>query len=130
MITPTDISNIIYKDCEPFGIAIVPDGSVMVGKLESERIVIHSKKQQPETYWKKSYVEVNICVPDLCPNEADTIRLNELERMANVRFADSCGVYDGSSYSYCIDSIGIEADEKLRMHYVNIRILFNVLNVI
>ena len=129
MITPTDIANIIYKDCELFGILIVPEGETLIGEIKSERIVIHSKKQQPGTYWKKSYVEVNICVPDLIPNEANTIRLNELERRANDVFNDTVGEYDCSFYNYSIESIGIEKDDNLKCHYVSVRILFNVLNV-
>ncbi len=129
MITPSDIANILYKDCEPFGIAIVPDGETLVGEIKSERIVIHSKKQQSGTYWKKSYAEINICVPNLSPNEANSIRLNELERIANERFNDTVGEYDLSPYYYSIESIGIEKDDRTKCHYVNVRILFNVLNV-
>nr|WP_284697147.1 hypothetical protein [Bacteroides fragilis] len=101
----------------------------MVGELTSERIVIHAKKQQPGTYWKKSFAEVNLCVPDLSENEANTIRLNELEREANKRFDDVVSTYDGTTYRYSIDSIGTEADAALKCHYVNVRILFNVLNI-
>ena len=97
MIVTTDIANILYKDCKAFGIDIVPMGETLVGELKSERIVIHSKKQQPETYWKKSFVEVNLCVPDLRENEANTIRLCELEREAMNRF-DDVGNYDGTAY--------------------------------
>lgn len=79
MIVTTDIANILYRDCQSFGISIVPHGKKLTGELKSERIVIHAKKQQPETYWKKSFVEVNLCVPDLKEGEANTIRLNELE---------------------------------------------------
>lgn len=128
MITPTDIANIIYRDCKPFGIEIVPDGETLSGELKSERIVIHAKKQQPGTYWKKSFAEVNLCVPDLSENEANTIRLNELEREANKRF-DMVSAYDGTRYRYSIESIGTEADTALKCHYVNVRILFEVLNV-
>jgi len=129
MITPTDIANIIYRDCEVFGIDIVPDGETLTGELKSERIVIHSKPQQPETYWKKSFVEVNLCVPDLSENEANTIRINELERQAVALLDDVTSSYDGTAYYYSIESIGMEEDEELKCHYVNVRILFEVLNV-
>ena len=88
MIVTTDIGNILYRDCKDFGIDIVPAGETLTGELKSERIVIHTKKQQPETYWKKSFAEVNICVPNLSENEANSIRLNELERQANKLFDD------------------------------------------
>lgn len=128
MIVTTDIGNILYRDCGAFGIDIVPNGETLTGELKSERIVIHPKKQQPGTYWKKSFAEVNLCVPDLSENEADSIRLNELEREANKRF-DMVNTYDGTRYRYSIESIGTEADTALKCHYVNARILFEVLNV-
>ena len=128
MIVTTDIANILYRDCKVFGIGIVPQGKTLVGKLKSERIVIHAKKQQHGKYWKKSFAEVNLCVPDLSENEANTIRLQELEREAEKRF-DTVGSYDGTTYRYSIESIGTEEDTALKCHYVNVRILFEVLNV-
>ena len=134
MITTTDIGNILYKDCKAFGIEIVPDGETLTGEtltgeLKSERIFIHSKKQQPGTYWKKSFAEVNLCVPDLSENSANSIRLNELERQAQSILDDVVETYDGNRYRYSIDSIGTEADTALKCHFVNVRILFEVLNV-
>lgn len=130
MIVTTDIANIIYKDCKALGIDIVPHGKKLTGAMKSERIVIHVKKQQPETYWKKSFVEVNICVPDLNEGEANTIRLNELEKQAQGLFDGMTGRYDDTTYHYSIESIGTEEDTSLKCHYVNVRILFEVLNVI
>lgn len=129
MIVTTDIANILYRDCKIFGISIVPDGKKLTGELKDERIVIHSKKQQPGTYWKKSFAEVNLCVPDLKKNDANTIRLNELERQANKVFDSVVSEYNGTVYRYSIDSIGKEEDAALKCHYVNVRILFEVLNV-
>ena len=129
MITTTDIANILYRDCKTFGIEIVPHGKKLTGELKSEMIVIHAKKQQSETYWKKSFVEVNLCVPDLKEGEANTIRLNELEKQAQGMFDDVTGRYDGTTYHYSIESIGTEEDTSLKCHYVNVRILFEVLNV-
>ena len=126
MIVTTDIGNILYRDCKVFGIGIVPAGETLTGELKSERIVIHTK---PGKYWKKSFAEVSFCVPDLSENEANTIRLNELEREAMKRFDDVVSTYDGTTYRYSIESIGTEADTALKCHYVNVRILFNVLNV-
>ena len=42
MIVTTDIANILYRDCQPFGISIVPHGKKLMGELKSERIVIRS----------------------------------------------------------------------------------------
>ena len=129
MIVTTDIANILYRDCKSFEIDIVPSGETLTGELRSERIVIHAKKQQPGTYWKKSFAEVNLCVPDLSENEANTIRLNELERETNKLFNGVVSSYNGTTYRYSIESISIEADTALKCHYVNVRILFEVLNV-
>lgn len=128
MIVSSDIANILYLDCKAFDIAIVPDGETLVGEITAERIVIHAKKQSPGTYWKKGFVEVNLCVPDLKNNSANSIRLGELERQAQI-LDDVIGSYDGTSYYYGIDSIGREQDTNLKCHYVNVRILFKVLNV-
>ena len=46
MIVTTDIGNILYRDCKAFEICIVPAGETLTGELASERIVIHTKKQQ------------------------------------------------------------------------------------
>lgn len=129
MIVTTDIGNILYRDCKAFGISIVPNGETLTGELKSERIVIHTKKQQPGTYWKKSFAEVNFCVPDLSENEANAIRLNELEREVMKHFDNVVSIYDGTTYNYSIESIGTEKDTALKCHYVNARILFEVLNV-
>ena len=129
MITTTYIANILYRDCQPFGIGIVPHGKKLAGALKSEKIVIHAKKQQPGKYWKQSFAEVNLCVPDPGEDEADTIRLNALERQAVELFDGVVSTYDGTRYRYSIESIGTEADTALKCHYVNVRILFNVLNV-
>ena len=107
MIVTTDIGNILYRDCKAFGISIVPNGETLTGELKSE---------------------VNLCVPDLSKNEANSIRLNELERQA-MKILRSTGSYNGSFYRYSIYNIGTEADTALKCHYVNVSVLFEVLNV-
>lgn len=129
MIVTSDIANIIYRDCQAFGINIVPDGETFTGELDSERIVIHAKKQNPGTYWKKCFVEVNICVPDIREDSANTIRLGEIEREANSILDDVLGEFDGTTYYYYIYSIGREKDTDLKCHFVNVKLLFEVLNV-
>lgn len=129
MIVTTDIGNILYRDCKAFGIEVYQKGNIPSGEVTTERVIIRTKSQTPSKYWKKGFVEVNICVPDIEPNTADLIRLSELERRANVLLDDVTSSYDGSTYTYSIDSIGIEADTALKCHYVNVRVLFEVLNV-
>ena len=130
MIVATDIANILYKDCKAFGIEVYQAGNIPDEhkELSSERVIIRTKSQSPEAIWKKGFVEVNLCVPDM-DEDANLIRLQELERKAQEVLDEVVGEYDGSNYYYLIDSTGIEADTELRCHYVNVRILFHVLNV-
>lgn len=130
MIVTTDIANILYRDCKAFGIEVYQSGNIPDEDkgLSSEMVIIRTKAQSPETYWKKGFVEVNLCVPDL-NGKANLIRLQKLERKAQEVLDDVVDEYDGSSYYYSIDSIGTEADTAFKCHYVNVRILFQVLNV-
>lgn len=133
MIVTTDIADILFRDCKDFGIMIVPFGKTISEEttkpLEKERIIIHVKGQTPEKIWEKCFVEVNLCVPDLGVNIANTLRLKELERTAKKKFKSVTWTFDGTRYLYEVDTISIEADTALKCHFVNCRILFNVLNV-
>lgn len=130
MITTADIVDILYGVCAPFEIETFRKGYVPEGEVTKERIVILPKNQTPETYWKKCFVEVNICVPDISEGVADIERLQSLERKASRVFVGAAGEYDDSYYAYSISSInGINKDDSLKCHYVNVRILFEVLNV-
>lgn len=129
MIVTTDIADILYRDCKTFGIDIVPFGETITGEPTSERITIHVKGQTPEKIWEKCFVEVNLCVPDLSPTEANFPRLKELERLAKKKFKSVVGTFDGTTYRYEVDTIHIEADTALKCHFINCRLLFNVLNV-
>ncbi|WP_308573961.1 hypothetical protein [uncultured Prevotella sp.] len=129
MIVTTDIADILYRDCKAFGIDIVPFGNTLTGELKEERITIHVKGQTPSKYWEKCFCDVNLCVPDLGINIANTLRLKELERKAKEIFKSVTGEFDGTRYNYEIDTIHIEADTALKCHFVNCRILFNALNV-
>lgn len=129
MIVTTDIADILYQDCKAFGIDIVPFGKTLTGELKGERITIHVKGQTPSKYWEKCFCDINLCVPDLGVNIANTLRLKELERKAKELFKSVTGEFDGTRYNYEIDTIHIEADTALKCHFVNCRILFNALNV-
>lgn len=129
MIVTTDIGNILYRDCKAFGIQVYQKGNILDGEVTTERVIIRTKSQTPGKYWKKGFVEVNLCVPDVDIGIANLIRLAELEREAMNILDDVIGSYDGTIYRYSIDSIGTEADTALKCHYVNVRLLFEVLNV-
>ena len=135
MIATTDIGGIMYGECKGFGIAdVYHDGNIPESDkaITAERITIHPKSQRPETYWKKGFVEVNLCVPDFKNGKANLIRLQELEREVAAKFGrtDIVGEYDGTPYRYSVDTIGVEEDKNLRCHYVNVRLLFEVYNII
>ena len=123
MIVTTDIANILYRDCKAFGIEVYQSGNIPDEdkELSSERVIIRTKTQSPETYWKKGFVEVNLCVPDL-GGKANLIRLQELERKAQEVLDDVAGEDDGACYFNSIDFIGTEADTALKWHYENVRI--------
>lgn len=140
MITPQDIGNILYRDTEALGITerhVVFEGDDDSNDfphidpekgLENEMVIIHVKRQSTGKYWKKGFNEVNLLVPRI-QGYSNRIRLNELERQADKLFSDVVSTYDGTTYRYSIESIGAEADTALKCHYVNVRILFEVLNV-
>lgn len=129
MITTTDIANLVYTDCKPFGIALFQEGNIKKGKLEGERVVVHAKELTPERVWRKCFVEVNFLVPDAAKDQADLIRLRELERQAT-RTLKNTGQYDGTTYTYSVNSTHIEQDRDLECHYVNVKLLFKALNTI
>ena len=133
MIVTTDIGDILYKDCNSlkttFGIAnIYQDGNVPVGEVTAERIVIvPPPNDTAETYWIKSFANVNLVVPDK-NGKKDITRLQTLERLAKKNLDYRCGKFDGTTYTYEV-STGIENEPDLKCHFVNIKILFKILNV-
>ena len=125
MITTSDIVDILYGVCAPFGVEVFRKGYIPEGVVSKERIVILPKDQTTETYWRKCFVEVNICVPNIGEGIANLGRLQELERQARRVFVGAAGEHDDSYYSYSISSIsGVNKDDSLKCHYVNVRLLF------
>ena len=129
MITTSDIADILYEACASFGVDVFRKGYIPEGEVTKERVVIIPKEQTPETYWRKAFVEVNMCVPDISDGVADLVRLAEMERQARLALDGKTGEHDGSYYLFSIDSIsGANKDDSMRCHYVNVRLLFQVLN--
>ncbi|OUP32644.1 hypothetical protein B5F24_13705 [Bacteroides clarus] len=127
MITSSDAGIIVYNDCKAFGLPLYRSWSFPKKKVDTERVVVLSKRQTSDTYWNRGFIEVNFCVPDYKQN-ANLKRLNELERLA-VEALDSVGYYKGSWYQYSVESHGIEEDTDLNCHFVNVKLLFEVLNI-
>lgn len=129
MITTSDIADIIYKRCSAFEMEVYRKGYIPNGVVSYERVVIIPKEQGKGVYWKKSFVEINICVPDLEEGVANIARLQQLERKAERVFASKANGFNESYYRYEIESIsGINRDDSMKCHYVNVRLLFEVLN--
>ena len=130
MIVTTDIQTILYKKAQDLGIKnVYKDGDVPEGDVKSERVVVISNSVEPGTYWKVGFVHVNICVPyrDRL-GRSPLKRLNGLERLAIQTLHDT-GKFDGTPYTYEVDTTRIEEDRDLKCYYVNARVLFEVLNI-
>ena len=118
MIVTGDIETILVRDYKK--------DAIPEGKVTEERITVISKEPKPGTYWIKRFVEVNFCVPDI-NGMADKSRLTELERQASgLRSVSS---FDGSIYRYKVYSTHQETDAPVKCHFVNAKIMFEVLNV-
>lgn len=129
MITTSDIVDILYEACAPFKMPIYRKGNIPDGEVAKERIVIIPKDQSSQTYWKKCFVEVNFCVPDFRDGIADLNRLQALERTAQRLLDGIAGEHDSDAYMFTIESLnGVNRDDSMRCHYVNVRLLFQVLN--
>ena len=130
MIVTTDIETILYKDAKKLGIKnIYKDNTIPEGNVKEERVTIIANATEPGTLWKVGFVHVNISVPYLDKKGmANITRLNELERIAN-KMLNSTSVFDNTPYTYEVDTTRIEDNRDLKCYYVNVRILFKVLNI-
>lgn len=129
MITTTEVGDIIYNDCKALGLPVYRFGNIPKGELKSERIVVYVKSLTPDEIWESVFVNVNLCVPDK-QGKALLERLGELERTARKELRGKTSMYDSTRYAYSISSSGIEEDTALKCHFVNIRLKFDILNVI
>lgn len=137
MIGITDIEDILVGNFSAaVGIAKTTSEPVKVDDksasgISEEVVVVHVKRNSVGTYFDRGFVEVNLCVPDFKSGERNRPRLKELERTVKGMLKTSIvGEYDGTSYRYSRDSIGIEREESLKCSYVNVRLLFEVHNII
>lgn len=135
MIVTGDIYEILFdrvKDAFGIGTESIYDSwNPIKSRLKEEAIVIvASTPIEPDTYWEKAFAHVNICVPDYL-GEVNKQRLTALERMACAWIGQGfTGVYDGTRYRVGKDSLGLERDDALKCSYVNLVLLFEILNSI
>lgn len=131
MITTGDISNILYSDIKSIGVRVIADGSKSVGEVMEEFVIIHTKREIAGERWNSTVVEVNFFVPDISNTDINTIRYDGIER--DVRLAmkgHNTGIINGARYRYKIESVGKEYDEELKNSFLNIKLIFETLNVI
>lgn len=128
MIVTKDIEKIVVKDLsDMFPVQkIYCTDDVPDGKVTEERITVHVKRISIATYFNRNFVEVNWCVPDLC-GRPDSVRLGEAEHQLSS--FEATGEYDDTPYRYGTESMEIVKSE-LGCHYVNLRLLFEQLNVV
>ena len=137
MIGVTDIEDILVRDfSEALGIAKTTseppkaDDKNAEG-IKKEMVVVHVKRSSEGTIFDRGFVEVNLCVPDFKSGERNRPRLQALEHMAKEMLRTAIvGEYDGTAYRYSRDSIGMEREPTLKCSYVNVRLLFEVHNII
>lgn len=126
MITSSNVADILFRDCAGFNISRYRKGNEKIDP-SIERVVIRPQRQQHGDVWRKGFVEVNLCVPDI-KGESNTSRLDELEKLAwQLLDTGDVNQYDGTTYTYRIHSTESEiADAETRSHYVNVKLLFQV----
>ena len=128
MIVTKDIEEILIRDMGkvmPVNQIFVED-DIPTGEIKEERVTIHTKELRPDTYFSKCFVEVNWCVPDI-GESPDSTRLQSVERIM-AGSLESNGEYDGSAYRYEVYNHKV-LKGVLKYHYVNVRLLFEILNV-
>lgn len=133
MITNADIADIIYARCSDMRIEDqYLDGAIPEGKVERERIAIHTKRQTSTKYWIPTTVEVNIDIPDR-DGMADIDRIQELERLADEVFPIKrrfVGEYGKDVYRCKANGRQTLEDKELQCHFINIQLNFESLNIL
>lgn len=129
-MTTSEIGDIIYTRCKGLSVADVRRGwNVGAGEVAAERVCVVVKPVSYAKGWNRAFAEVNVCVPDI-QGEADLVRLADLEGEYSAAFGLNTGVFRGARYRFRRESAGLMDDAALRLHYVNIRVLFEFINVI
>lgn len=136
MISISEIGDIMYQKvvqvASELGITDVRrEDNMGDEEVTSERAVIILKPQDTGNIWLKGYVEVNFCTPDIKREIWAGERLKAIERVVLSYFRwGEAAKYDGTPYNYYKESHSLKHDKQLRCGYVNLRIRFEVLNVL
>ena len=126
-----DIEQVLIEACA--GLGIVPLSSIYVSddfpEGTDERIVIHVKEQQRNPIFYTGFAEVNAVVPDNS-GRADHERLQDVENILSSAFRyDTVTEFNGETIRYGLHSIKTLYEPDARYHYVNARLLIELLNI-
>lgn len=131
MIGTKDIEQILIRDLA--GLldvdSIFVEDDTPLGMVTRERITIHCKGLRTRTYFRRCFVEVNWCVPDLTDGVPDSARLQQVERTLLRALDGNVGEFDSTVYRYGVESSSVHRSD-LGCHYANVRLLFETLNVL
>lgn len=129
-LTTSDIRIICKRIVGSLGIEVCFPDELPVGAIASDRAVIVTSSDDLGKYWGKCIVTLSIMVPDVCPKVANMSKLSSYERNVQDMFVDGiAGEYGDDSYLIELQSIGIDNASDVRCHFVNAKLMFNVLNV-
>lgn len=129
MITQETIGEILFDKCaEVFtDVPIYLKGNEPEGEIDTERVVVITRRIESGKYWNRSMCEINYCVPNRA-EEKDGIRLKVAQTMLKPLYS-GCGTAEGERYRFKKMSVGEEEERDLRYYFVNLKVLFEILNV-
>lgn len=129
-LTTSDIRIICKRLISSLGIEVCFPEELPLGAIASDRAVIVTSSDDLGKYWGKCIVTLSILVPDVCPKVANMSRLSDYEKRVQEMFVDGiAGEYGEDSYLIELQSIGIDNASDVKCHFVNAKLMFNVLNI-
>ncbi len=141
MITEIDAGHIIYDDLDSMSLERRLKGHLKKGSLNGEEpmisehvpeeglvVILPKQVSADKKYFNDCTIVVNILLKDV---EGETNpKINELLKEAfNLLNADKVGEYADTWYRYSVRSHGIEAEARMKCHYANIVLDFEILNI-
>lgn len=129
-LTVTDIKIVMRGIAESFGMTnIVFPEELPLGEISEERTIIATSKESMGKIWASCIVTMSVLVPDVSNGIANLSRIRAIEQKLLPEFREGVvGSTNGNDYSVTLQDISVEADVKLRCHYVCIKLMFDILN--
>lgn len=129
-LTVTDIKIVMRGIAETLGLTnVVFPEEIPLGEISEERTVIATSKESMGKIWASCIVTMSVLVPDVGSGIANLSRIHSLEQSLLPEFREGMvGSRTGNDYSVTLQDISVEADAKLRCHYVCIKLMFEILN--